>query len=194
MLTFQDPAHLRKLHQLRWCGIDKSTWERTEDVLAQASGETRRYAQYGWYYEIHDLGYKYHMNDISAVIGLEQLKKLPAANARRRELAAAYTAAFADVAWLQTPVEHPYTSSAWHNYVIRVPQRDRLNTYLKENQIATGVHYMPLHLQPYYRQRGRISLPVAERVWQELLTLPLYPALTDEQQAYIIEMVREFPG
>jgi perosamine synthetase len=79
--------------------------------------------------------------------------------------------------------------------VIRTAHRDALNLYLKERNVATGVHYMPLHLQPYYRRRERVSLPVAERVWKELLTLPLYPDLVDEQVEYIAGAIRSFsPG
>ena len=194
MITFSRPELLPILSRLRWCGIDKSTWDRTEEVLAEQEGAfgTRRYANYGWYYEIHDLGHKYHMNDIAAAIGLVQLAKLDRMNDRRRRIAGMYDRAFAGAGWLQTPVEPPHTRSAWHNYVIRTPHRDALNLFLRDRGVATGVHYMPIHLQPYYRDRERVSLPVAEQVWTELLTLPLYPDLTDEEVAYVVESVLEF--
>jgi perosamine synthetase len=193
MLTTSDAEMARRLRQLRWCGIDKSTWERTEEIAQEQESGTRSYAKYGWYYEVQELGYKYHMNDIAAAIGLCQLRKLDAANARRREIAGMYNRLLGDVVWLKCPVDRDDAhQSACHNYVIRTAHRDALNLYLKERNIATGVHYLPLHLQPYYRRRERVSLPVAERVWKELLTLPLYPDLTDEQVEYIAAEIRGF--
>ena len=195
MLTTDRLELLRPLTQLRWCGIDKSTWDRTEDAVMEMESETRRYARYGWYYEVHDLGYKYHMNDIAAVIGLCQLKKLEAGNARRRQIVSAYNEAFKDLAWMKLPVERDYTRSACHNFAIKTPHRDALNLYLKEKHISTGVHYMPIHLQPYYRKEEKVVLPVAENVWTQLLTLPLYPSLTDEEVGCIIDTIRGFePG
>ncbi len=181
----------RTLGRLRWVGIDKSTWERTEEAVMELESGIRRYASYGWYYEVHDLGFKYHMNDISAALGLAQLAKLERGNERRRALAARYNASFAGIDWLSTPIELPYTRSATHNYVIQCNRRDELNLGLRERGIATGVHYMPIHLQPYYRKQSRTSLPVAEAVWTRLLTLPLYPGLTDEEADQVAAAVRD---
>ena len=192
MITTNRVEMMRDLRRLRWVGIDKSTWDRTEQVLMEVETETRRYASYGWYYEVHKLGYKCHMNDIIAAIGLVQLGKLEAANARRRQIVDYYQTAFEGVEWIERPVERDYTRSAHHNYVIKTPYRDELNLYLKEKAIATGVHYMPVHLQPYYRRRFKVSLPVAERVWTQLLTLPLYPNLADEVVSYVIESILSF--
>jgi len=193
MITTNRVELVRPLNQLRWCGIDKSTWDRTEEVMMEQESGTRRYSKYGWYYEVRDLGYKYHMNDIAAVIGLVQLKKLDASNARRRQIVANYNQAFNCVSWISCPLERDYTRSACHNYVIKTPHRDGLNLYLKEKSIATGVHYMPNHLQPYYRKQSKVTLPMAERIWTQLLTLPLYPALTDEDVKYVIDAILSFP-
>ena len=192
MVTTNRVEILRALKQLRWVGIDKSTWDRTEEALMELESGTRRYASYGWYYEVHALGYKYHMNDIAAAIGLVQLGKLKRANARRREIVQQYHHALEGLDWIERPVEKEYTRSAWHNYVIKTPHRDRLNLYLKEQGIATGVHYMPAHLQPYYRRQSRVTLPVSERVWVNLLTLPLYPDLTDDEVAYVATAIEDF--
>jgi perosamine synthetase len=181
------------LQRLRWVGIDKSTWDRTEVALMELETGTRRYASYGWYYEVLELGFKCHMNDIAAVIGLAQLDKLEAANARRSEIVASYNDAFAEVDWIETPVVKDYAQSAHHNYVIRTPWRDRLHLYLREKGIATGVHYMPVHLHPYYRTRFKAAVPVTEEIWPRLLTLPLYPALTDQEVEYVIESIIEMP-
>ena len=165
---------------------------RTEVVEAERESGIRQYASYGWYYEVHDLGYKYHMNDITAALGLVQLGKLDRTNARRRQLVQQYNAAFAGIEWIEIPIEPKYAYSACHNYVIKTPYRDELNLYLKEKEIATGVHYMPIHLQPYYRKRFKARVPVAEDVWTQILTLPLYPDLSDKEQQYVIESIRTY--
>ena len=192
MITFGRDDLVRKLSRLRWVGIDKSTWDRTEEVLNETGA--RRFARYGWYYEVQELGYKYHMNDITAAIGLVQLRKLDAMNGRRREIAERYTELFDGIDWIECPVERPYTRSAWHNYVIKTPYRDAMNLHLKDHGVATGVHYMPVHLHPLYRNLDELSLPVSERVWTSLLTLPLYPDLTDEQVRHIVDAVISYPA
>jgi len=78
--------------------------------------------------------------------------------------------------------------------VPKTPYRDALNLYLKDKNIATGVHYMPIHLQPYYRKRSMVTLPVAEKVWTQLLTLPLYIGLSDSEMDYVIKNIRSFKG
>lgn len=180
MITTDDEGLARHLRRLRWCGIDKSTWDRT------ARAQT-----YGWQYEVAEVGYKCHMNDIAAAIGLVQLGKLDAANAKRRRIVARYNEAFEGLDWITRPVEGEHVESSCHNYVIKTDHRDDLHVYLKEHGVATGVHYMPLHLQPCYYDR-RVELPVAEAVWARLLSLPIYPDLTDEEQEQIIRRVIEF--
>lgn len=179
MVTTHDEEMAHLLKRLRWCGIDKDTWQRSEHL--------KRYA---WYYEVGELGYKYHMNDIEAAIGLAQLKKLEAMNRRRRKIASMYDAGFQGLDWLKCPTVGGAMISARHNYVIRVPHRDQLNIHLRENGIASGVHYVPVHLQTYYRQ-PHVVLPVVERVWLKLLTLPMYPDLRDVEVEKIIGAVRE---
>lgn len=193
MITTDRLDLYRRLRRLRWVGIDKSTWDRTEMALMELETGTRRYASYGWYYEVLELGYKCHMNDIAAVIGLAQLDKLERANARRHAIAARYDERLGDLEWIETPVIKAYAQSARHNYVIQTPYRDKLHLYLREKGIATGVHYMPVHLHPYYRTRFKAVVPVTEAVWPRLLTLPLYPDLTDDEVQYVIESIRGMP-
>ena len=182
------------LRRLRWVGIDKSTWDRTEVAAMEMESGIRRFAAYGWYYEVSELGYKYHMNDIAAAIGIVQLGKLDAANERWRAIAARYSDAFSSVEWIETPVKRAYTTSATHNYVIKTEHRDALNLHLRDREVATGVHYMPIHLQPHYRGRQHGPLPVAEHVWTRLLTLPLYPSLLDSEVDYVVESTIALPA
>jgi perosamine synthetase len=180
MITLADPELDRRLRRLRWCGIDKDTWDRSE--VDQ---------KYSWYYTVQELGFKYHMNDIAAAIGLAQLEKLDCANARRREIIAYYNDRFAGLDWLETPVEKSYAQSAHHNYVVKLDQRDELIAYLREQRISAGVHYLPNHLYTMYRN-FRANVPVAERVWRRLVTLPLYPGMTDGDVERVVSAVRDF--
>ena len=181
----------RHARRLRWMGIDKDTWDRTEDAEEKARTGVRRYAGYHWYYEVAELGFKCHMNDITAAIGLVQLAKLDAANERRRAIRSRYDLAFAGLPGLQTPSPQPFPSAS-HNYVVRLDRRDDLNVHLRDRRIASGVHYLPVHLQPYYRDRYAADVPVTEEVWKRLLTLPMYPGLSEEDLQRVVDAVREF--
>jgi dTDP-4-amino-4,6-dideoxygalactose transaminase len=136
------------------------------------------------------------MHDIAAALGIVQLKNLDRMNECRRQLAARYTRAFQGTGWIRTPVEKTGVRSSCHNYVIRVDRdRNALIAHLKSRGIAAGVHYMPLYLHSAFRKRGiRGTCPVADRVWQTLVTLPLYPTLSEEEQDRVIRAVSEFGG
>jgi perosamine synthetase len=166
MITTNDERIYHELKKLRWVGIDKDTWDR--------SGKKG----YSWQYSIDKLGFKCHMNDITAVIGLAQLKVLDDHNQIRRKYARKYDGVFKSIDWIETPVEKNYTYSARHNYIVKVPMRDELNEYLCAKGISTGVHYEPIH---HFKVFGNVQtdLPVTERIWMSLLTLPLYPDMTD---------------
>jgi perosamine synthetase len=179
MVTTDNPILADTIRRLRWCGIDKDTWQRSEKL-----------ERYAWFYEVRDLGYKCHMNDIAAALGLVQLSRLEEMNQRRRQIAAMYDAGFEDLEWLTRPVVGEGLVSARHNYVIQVPHRDRLNVHLRGRGIASGVHYIPLHLQPCYRDE-QITLPTVEAIWPKLLTLPMYPDLSNDDAQTVIEAVRE---
>ena len=179
-LAVQDEELDKHLRRLRWMGISKSTWDRSEDV-----------SKYSWFYNVEEVGFKCHLSDIPAAIGLVQLRKLEKTNGRRRAIAMRYNEGFAGLRWLETPVEKPHVRSAFHNYVVKVENRDRFTAYLQEKGIATSMHYIPNHLYSMY-EPYRSSLPVVEEVWQKIVTLPLFPDLTDEQVDYIIEAVRSF--
>jgi perosamine synthetase len=177
-ITTDDPAINSTLRRLRWMGISKDTYSRSADSKS-----------YSWYYEVSELGYKGHLSDIPASIGLVQLRRLEDLNGRRRQLLSRYNDALADTDWLETPVLRENVTSACHNYVIKTPFRNQLNIFLQEKGIATGVHYMPAHLHPYYKDLPA-DLPVTDRVWETLLTLPLFPDLTDDQVDYIVETIK----
>jgi perosamine synthetase len=134
----------------------------------------------------------YHMNDITAAIALIQLRKLDALHECCRQLVARYNEVFADLDWLERPVEKPWARSACHNYVVKVPERDRFMKQLQELDIAPGVHYIPNHHYPRYAGL-QADVPVTERVWRRLVTLPLYPDLAKEDIERIVEAAQSFP-
>ena len=166
----------------------------------------KRYRKGGnWYYEITEPGFKYNMTDPAAAMGLVQLRRLDAMLRRRRELAALYDRAFCGLAGLVRPCERPEVESAWHLYPIRLLSqtaaggvgRDELVAGLAERNIGTSVHFIPLHLQPYYRDRYGYrpeDFPVAHEAYRGLVSLPLHPALEDSDVAYVADAVRDVIG
>ncbi|MFH1539349.1 MAG: DegT/DnrJ/EryC1/StrS family aminotransferase [bacterium] len=132
------------------------------------------------------------LSDLAAALGIVQLEKPEKTNARRGEIVGKYNDAFDEEDWIETPVVKDYaTKLSHHNYVIRVDGRDELHRYLNEKGISTSVHYVPNNHYRVYREfRG--DTPVADEVWKKLLTLPLFPDLTDEQVDFIVSSVIEF--
>lgn len=177
MVTTNDPEVYARLKPLRWCGIDKSTWERDQ-------------GKYGWDYSIPADGEKMHMNDITAALGRVQLRRLDSMNARRRQVARNYNGAFETLGWLTVP-ELGYGSSQ-HLYVVRVSDRDRFIDHMLSSGVSAGVHYKPLTSYPHLF--GPQATPVADYVWKTLVTLPMYPDLTEGEQEQVINAVRGFPA
>ena len=158
-------------------------------------------AQGLWYYQQLELGFNYRMTDLHAALGLSQTARLDSFVARRRELAARYDRLLADLP-LQLPVAQAGAESAWHLYVVRlqleqikVSQREVFDA-LRAAGIGVNLHYIPVHLQPYYREQGFKDgdFPEAERYFGEALSLPLFPLLTEAQQDYVVEQLRNLVG
>ena len=148
----------------------------------------------GWYYEMQELGYNYRLTDFQAALGISQLKRADEGLRRRQEIAARYNEAFRYIKEIHTPYVAADVFHAYHLYVIQVPDRLGLYNYLHENGIYAQVHYVPVHLMPYYRQLGNKlgNLPVVEEYYQHCLSLPMFPTLTEEEQNYVISKVIEF--
>ncbi|MCI8891708.1 MAG: UDP-4-amino-4,6-dideoxy-N-acetyl-beta-L-altrosamine transaminase [Eubacterium sp.] len=148
-----------------------------------------------WYYWQTDLGYNYRITDIQCALGVSQMKKLDRFLDRRRTLAMRYDLAFANHPDIITPKQLPGAESGWHLYMIQVPHHDRKAVFekLREAGIGVNVHYIPVYWHPYYQEHGyaEVSCPQAEEIYQHLITLPLYPDLTDEEQQYVIQKVHE---
>ena len=177
MLVTDDDAIAARARTMSLHGISRDAWNRYA-----ASGS--------WYYEIEDAGYKYNMTDIAAALGLVQLERADELLAARRELAAAYTARLGQPPLgdlIELPVDATDGSHAWHLYIIRL-ELDRLTVdrgqvieALKDLGIGTSVHFIPLHLHPYYRRRWGYAaqdLPVAAAEFERVISLPLWPGMT----------------
>lgn len=142
----------------------------------------------GWYYEMQELGYNYRMSDIHAALGLSQLDRAVEGLDRRKAIARRYDEAFMGSDILPQVAD---TGHAYHLYVVQVPDRKGLYDFLRTQHIYTQVHYIPVHYQPYYQSLGwkKGDFPVTEDYYDHCLSLPLYPSLTAEEQAYVIESV-----
>lgn len=188
MVLTNDAEIAARLRLLRTHGI-------TRDA-AQMSGES----QGAWYYEQTELGFNYRMTDIQAALGTSQLARLDQFIARRRQLARRYQGLLGGLP-LSVPVERAGRKSSWHLYVINIAdgcRKSRRTVYdeMRERGIGVNVHYIPVHLQPYYRALGfgEGHCPVAEKYYQAALTLPLFPALTDAEQDTVGLVLREVLG
>lgn len=177
---FLDRARVHSLH-----GMSRDAW--------------KRYDRGGsWRYDVLLPGFKYNMTDIQAAIGLAQLKKLAAFGARRRGIVAQYQAAFGADDAFECPSERSDVTHAWHLYVLRVRSevltigRDRFIDELTRRNIGTSVHFIPIHVHPYYRDTYRYApedLPVAYGAFERLISLPLHPRLTDADVTDVVEAV-----
>ena len=186
-------AHARRL---RSHGIerDPAHFETPDDdpVLAEKGP---------WFHEMQALGYNYRLTDMQCALGLSQLDRLVAFLARRREIVAAYNAAFADLDWLQTPgLRHPAdaATTSWHLYTAQIDfnalgrSRTQVMAELRAAGVGTQVLYIPVHLQPWYRQTygyGPGKCPVAENFYARALSLPLFPSMTDADVQTVIAAV-----
>ena len=179
MITTSDPDLAARLRALRWCGIDRSTWG-------------RNLTRYSWEYDIREPGHKAHMNDITAALALAQLERLDGMNAARRAIVRRYLEELdGERDWMRLPQWRE--DSSWHLFTIRVPagQRDAFIGHMATAGVTAGVHYKPLNTYPIF---GSAVLPVTDRVWQTLVTLPLYPDMTETDVSRVIDAARTWKG
>jgi UDP-4-amino-4,6-dideoxy-N-acetyl-beta-L-altrosamine transaminase len=180
MITTNDENLYKKLVLYRSHGITKR-----EELLTENHG--------GWYYEMQELSHNYRLTDFQSALGISQLRRADQGLRRRQEIALKYDRAFAG-----TPVEIPYVGEnmyhAFHLYVVEVPDRKDFYNYLIEKNIYVQIHYIPVHYMPYYKQFGwkKGDFPLTEDYYEHCISLPMFPALSENEQEYVIETVRNY--
>lgn len=191
MITTNDKKVHDKLLKLRTHGITKdSTF--FENSIEQAGG-TDKYP--GWYMEMQDLGYNYRLTDIQAALGISQLKRANQGLKKRREIATRYFKAFENKKFIKSQ-SGALEGHAYHLYIIEVEDRLDLYNFLKSKNIFTQIHYIPVHLMPYYRGLGwkEGDFLNAEAYYKQCISLPIYPELSEKDQSKIIGLIKEFYG
>jgi dTDP-4-amino-4,6-dideoxygalactose transaminase len=187
MITTNDTGFAERVRLLALHGMNRDAWKRY--------GETG-----SWYYEVTEAGYKYNMTDIQASLGIHQLRRVDAFNDRRRQIAARYREAFSDCPELRLPEALPGRTHSYHLYPIELRdeatslKRATFIAALKKARIGTSVHFVPVHRHQYYSQRFGYTpamFPMAERRYHGLVSLPLYPAMSDEDVQDVVNAVRE---
>lgn len=179
MITTNNPDYFKKLEYLRTHGITKDP-----ELMTENHG--------GWYYEMISLGYNYRLSDIHAALGISQLASAPSRFKRRNEIAARYREAFENTS-VQTQAVVSDTEHAYHLFVIKVADRKGLYDHLRTHNILAQVHYIPIHLLPYYRKLGwkKGDFPKAEEYYDHCLSIPIYPELQEDEQEFVIQKILE---
>ncbi len=186
MAVTDDEAIADRMRLMSLHGMSKDAWKRFT-----ATGS--------WYYEVVAPGFKYNLTDIASAIGRVQLARVEELWSDRRRIAAAYQRGLADVPGLELPVEQLHRRHSWHLFSLRLdlaiwkPGRDAFIDGLKERDIGASVHWMPLHMQPYYRDTYQLhakDFPTAAALWPRLVTLPLFPGMTADEIELVIEAIR----
>tara|TARA_B100000809_G_scaffold254895_1_gene292682 strand:+ start:8117 stop:9295 length:1179 start_codon:yes stop_codon:yes gene_type:complete len=186
MVTTNNKDIYKKLLMLRSHGITKENM--SFDI---PNGDQ----QGGWYYEMQDLGYNYRITDIQAALANSQLQKADKGIVRRHEIADKYRNAFTGASLKMQRKDEVYFN-AHHLFVIEVDDRKGLYDFLREHNIFSQIHYIPVHLLPYYRKLGWNvgDFPIAESYYEQCISLPMYPTLTDEEQDFVIDKVLMYLG
>lgn len=167
--------------------------------LFRNHGMVRSRPEEPWFYEMTEPGFNYRITDLQCALGISQLKRLDDFIVRRQKITDLYNAAFQSLENLQTPGPYPSGSSAWHLYVVQIDfpmlgkNRAQVMQELRELGVGTQVHYIPVHLQPYYRDKygyAEGKCPAAEAYYEKCLSLPLYPTMSDEMVDLVVKAVR----
>lgn len=181
MITTNDKVLYDELILLRTHGITKNP-----ELLQENHG--------GWYYEMQELGYNYRIPDMLCALGISQLKRADEGLLKRKTIAQKYNAAFGSHSKIKIQDPKLQEGHAFHLYIVKIQDRLGLYNHLRQNNIFAQVHYIPVHTMPYYRSLGfkKGDLPIAEAYYEQCLSLPMFPTLTESEQNFVIEKVLEF--
>jgi len=181
MVTTNNENLYKKLKLLSSHGLIKDT-----NLLEENHGP--------WYYEMQELGYNYRLSDINCALGISQLNRAKAGVELRNKIADNYNKAFKNIDAIKTPYVANNIYHAYHLYIIQIQDRKGLYNYLRENNIFAQVHYIPVHLNPFYKKLGwnKGDFPIAENYYSKCISLPMFPTLTDEEQNFVIDTILNF--
>ena len=198
MLVTDNDEYASRARSLRSHGIERDS----SQFVGFGSDEATFTEQGSWVYEMQELGYNYRITDMQCALGRSQLTKLPLFVERRLEIVAKYNRALAEIPWLRTPAIHHQPSHgkiSWHLYTVLIDfekigkTRPDVMAELRAKGVGTQVLYIPVHLQPFYRNNygyGHGKCPVAETLYPQFLSLPLYPTLTDSDIDHIVASIK----
>jgi dTDP-4-amino-4,6-dideoxygalactose transaminase len=186
MLVTRDAALAQRARVMRLHGMSRDAFDRFTATVPS------------WYYEIVAPGFKYNLTDIAAAMGLHQLKKVRAFQRKRAAIAERFNAAFADLPLITAPTPPAGELHAWHLYALRLADgvavsRDRFIERLYDRGVGCSVHYIPLHLHPYWRDRYALTpamFPHSQHAFEHLLSLPIYTRMTDADVERVVDAVR----
>jgi dTDP-4-amino-4,6-dideoxygalactose transaminase len=181
MITTNSKELFERLQTLRTHGITKNP-----AILEENHGN--------WYYEMHELGYNYRITDFQAALGQSQLNRANEGLKIRNKIAKKYNHAFANTKII-TPKIAKNIFHAYHLYIIQTENRKELYDYLRENNIFAQVHYIPVHLHPYFKKKfgfKKGDFPISEKYYEKALSLPMFPTLTEKEQDFVIEKTINF--
>lgn len=196
MITTNNKDLYTKLLKLRTHGITKTNYEFVNDIKWAQGGKNTSIEDHkypGWYMEMQELGYNYRLTDFQAALGISQLKRADLGIEKRIKIAEKYNNAFSNCSFIKGH-SGLVKGHAYHLYVIEVNNRLGLYNFLKENNIFAQIHYIPTHLMPFYKQFGwKVGdMPIAESYYENCISLPMYPTLTETEQDFVINKIKEF--
>lgn len=186
MACTENDEFAKKMKMMSLHGINRDAW--------------KRYGAEGtWYYEVSEAGFKYNMTDIAAALGLSQLEKCDRFYQKRKKIADIYSRALKNIPEIETPIVKEYGTHAWHLYVIQLNlqmlkiDRGQFFEKMREHGIGCSVHFIPLHLHPFYKRTygyKSVDFPIATAAYNRILSLPIYPKLSDNEVFYVIDTVK----
>jgi perosamine synthetase len=186
MICTNNKSLAEKFRNLSFHGWNRDPWSRHNKSLSKKNLKEKH-----WYYQIKDLGFKYNMNDLMAVIGQVQLKKLSSFNLKRNTGIQKYLDGIKSCKNIKPFFEKPIKKIAYWMFAVRLKKRDQLIAFLKERGVATSVYWIPVPMHPLYK-KYKSKIPVTERIWKELVTLPLYSDIKLKDLNFVIKLLKEF--
>lgn len=163
--------------------------------ITQNSFDRYTSAKNKWYYEVHELGYKFNMMDLSAALGIVQLRKADILNEARKRVAEKYIERLNELDFVITPIDRP--DNTWHLFIMRLKldeltiDRNQFIDELTNMNVGVSVHYIPLHMMPYYKNKAVQSFPVAEMLYESSISLPIYPGMSDEEFERTVAAIKQ---